>query len=266
MRSRQIAVAVLVVLNLVHVAAEAQQPQSVDDPDALLRQALRYSDLYNWSDAAPLFSRAEQLYEGRGDSRNALYAKLGRIRSTMEQLSLPEASEQLGNELDHNPILQADKQLRLFCWIVRGDIDGELDAAPMRRDWEAALKIAQELGDKKWQNRATGEIGFSMFLEGNMTAARQRVGSALMAAMLSQDVGAQIRYMGAIGQGLVLLGSYDEGLGYLDKALKVASGTPDAGYEFVVQEGRLEAVKGKGMLDAAQQLADELIAQARARG
>jgi len=266
MRSRQIAVAVLVVLNLVHVAAEAQQPQSVDDPDALLRQALRYSDLYNWSDAAPLFSRAEQLYEGRGDSRNALYAKLGRIRSTMEQLSLPEASEQLGNELDHNPILQADKQLRLFCWIVRGDIDGELDAAPMRRDWEAALKIAQELGDKKWQNRATGEIGFSMFLEGNMTAARQRVGSALMAAMLSQDVGAQIRYMGAIGQGLVLLGSYDEGLGYLDKALKVASGTPDAGYEFVVQEGRLEAFKGKGMLDAAQQLADELIAQARARG
>src|SRR5581483_1123681 len=72
--------------------------------------------------------------------------------------------------------------------------------------------------------------------------------------------------MGAIGQGLVLLGSYDEGLGYLDKALKVASGTPDAGYEFVVQEGRLEAFKGKGMLDAAQQLADELIAQARARG
>jgi CHAT domain-containing protein len=221
--------------------------------------------LYNWSDAAPLFSRAEQLYTARGDTRNALYAKLGGIRSTMEQVSLPEASEELGEELDRNPVLQTDNNLRLFCLVVRGDIDGELDAAPMRRDWEAALEIAQRLGDKKWQNRATGEIGFSLFLEGDMAAARQRVGSALMGAMLLQDTGAQIRYLAAIGEGLALLGSYDEALGYLDKALLVASGTPDAGYQFMVQEGRLEALKGLGKLDAAQALADELIVQAQER-
>jgi CHAT domain-containing protein len=245
--------------------ALAQQDKSMDAPDALLKQALRYGDLYNWSDAAPLFSRAEQLYTERRDSRNALYAHLGRIRSTMEQLSLPEASEELGNELDHNPLLQADMELRLFCLIIRGDIDGELDAAPMRRDWEAALKIASALGDKKWQNRAGGEIGFSMFLEGEMTTARQRVGGALMGAMQLQDTGAQIRYLAAIGQALVWLNSYDEALSYLEKALKIADANPDAGYQFIVQEGRLEAFKGMGKLDAAQQLADELIAQARAR-
>src|SRR6185437_10379822 len=38
--------------------ALAQQAKSTDDPDVLLKQALRYGDLYNWSDAAPLFSRA----------------------------------------------------------------------------------------------------------------------------------------------------------------------------------------------------------------
>lgn len=254
-----------VALGIVCALCDAQQLSSGDNPDALLKQALRYGDLYNWSDAAPLFAEAEQIYTQRGDGRNALYARLGRIRSTMEQLSLPEVSQQLGDELDDNPLLQTDKELRLFCLVVRGDIDGELDAAPMRRDWDAALKIAQELGDKKWQNRASGEIGFSMFLEGEMTPARQRVGSALMRAIAMHDVGAQIRYLAAIGQGLVLLGSYDEGLGYLDKAMKIADGIPEAGYQFLIQEGRLEAYKGLGKLDAAQQLADEIIAQARSR-
>jgi CHAT domain-containing protein len=254
-----------VALAIVWSMADAQPPASTHDADASLKQALRYGDLYNWSDAAPLFAKAEQIYTLRGNSRDALYARLGRIRSTMEQLSLPEISEQLGDELDQNPLLRADDELRLFCLIVRGDIDAELDAAPMRRDWEAALKLAQTLGDKKWQNRANGEIGFSMFLEGEMTPARQRVGSALMGAMAMHDRGAQIRYLAAIGQGQVLLGSYDQGLGYLDKAGKIADGIPEAGYQFMVQEGRLEAYKGLGKLDAAQQLADELILQARAR-
>jgi len=68
-----------------------------------------------------------------------------------------------------------------------GDIDGELDAAPMRRDWEAALKLAQALGDKKLENRASGELGFALFLEGDMTPARQRVAGALMGAMMLGD-------------------------------------------------------------------------------
>lgn len=256
---------VILALGIVGAVADAQQPPSGDDPDALLKQALRYGDLYNWSDAAPLFRKAEQIYAQRGDTRNALYARLGTIRSTMEQLSLPEISEQLGDELDQNPLLRSDDELRLFSLVVRGDIDGELDAAPMRRDWEAALQIAQKLGNRKWQNRASGEIGFSMFLEGEMTPARQRVASALMGAMAMHDAGAQIRYLAAIGQGLVLLGSYDEGLAYLDKAMKVADGIPEAGYQFMVQEGRLQALKGMGKLEAAQQLADELLAQSRAR-
>jgi len=264
MKTRRLIVATIT-LGIAWAIADAQQPTSADDPDALLKQALRYGDLYNWSDAAPLFSEAEQIYTQRGDRRNALFARLGRIRSTMEQLSLPEISEQLGDELDQNQLLRTDNELRLFCLIVRGDIDGELDAAPMRRDWEAALKIAQELGDKKWQNRASGEIGFSMFLEGEMAPARQRVGSALMGAIAMHDAGAQIRYLAAIGQGLVLLGSYVEGLGYLDKAMKIADGIPEAGYQFMVEEGRLEAYKGLGKLDRAQQLADELIVQSRAR-
>lgn len=235
-----------------------------DDPDALLKQALRYADLYNWSDAAPLFIRAEQLYEARGDARNAFYARLGRLRSTMEQVSLPEVSRQLGVELDENPLLQSDKELRLFCLMVRGDIDGEIDAAPMLRDWEAALKVAQALGDKKWENRASGEIGFAMFLQGDMAAARQKVSGALIGATMLQDTGAQIRYLAAIGQAFAQMESYEGALGYFEKALQVAARNPDVGYPYLVHQGRLQALRGMGKLDAAEQLAGEIIAQARA--
>jgi CHAT domain-containing protein len=253
----------LLICGAICTAARAQA--TVDDPDALLKQALRYGDLYNWADAAPLFSQAEELYVARGDNRNALYAHLGRLRSTMEQLSLPEVSEELGLDLDNNPLVQSDNELRLFCLIVRGDIDGEIDAVPMRRDWEAALSIAQTLGDKKWENRASGEIGFALFLAGDVTTARQKVTAALIGATMLQDAGAQIRYLAAIGHGFVQLGSYEDAMGYFDKALKIAAAIPDAGYQFVVNEGRLQAFRSMGKLDAAQELADDIIAHARAK-
>ncbi len=262
MRIRRVA-AGLFLCGAVCIFALAQP--TADDPDVLLKQALRYGDLYNWADAASLFTQAEQIYTKRGDSHNALYAHLGRLRSTMEQLSLPEVSEELGAELDMNPLLQSDNELRLFCLMVRGDIDGEIDAVPMRRDWEAALKVAKALGDKKWENRASGEIGFSLFLEGDMTAARQKVAGALLGAMMLGDTGAQIRYLAAIGHAFVQMGSYDDSLGYFDKALKIAASNPDTGYPFLVNEGRLQAFRGMGELDAAEQLADEIIARARSR-
>src|SRR6266567_4396951 len=247
------------------VCTFAQAQTTSDDPDVLLKKALHLGDLYNWADAAPLFTQAEQLYAARSDNRNALYAHLGRIRSTMEQLSLPEVSQELGADLDKNPLFESDKELRLFCLMVLGDIDGEIDAAPMRRDWEAALKLAQALGDKKLENRASGELGFALFLEGDMTSARQKVAGALMGAMMLGDTGAQIRYLAAVGHAYVQLGSYDDALGYFDKALKIAAANPDAGYQFVVNEGRLQAFRGMGKLDAAEQLANEIIAQAQAR-
>src|SRR2546430_17370140 len=133
------------------------------DPGALLSQALRRGDLYNWSDAEPLFAEAERLYSQRGDARNALYARIGHIRSTMEQLSLPETSAMLDEQLQRNSILRTDKQLRLFCLAVKGDIDGEFDSKPMRRECEEALVIACELEIKKMQNLHSDDELFAKF-------------------------------------------------------------------------------------------------------
>src|SRR5436853_40532 len=146
-----------------------------------------------------------------------------------------------------------------------GDLYNWADAAPMRRDWEEALKLAQALGNKKLENRASGELGFALFLEGDMASARQKVAGALMGAMMFGDTGAQIRYLAAVGHAYVQLGSYDDALGYFDKALKIAAANPDTGYQFLVNEGKLQAFRGMGKLDDAEQLASEIIAQARAK-
>src|ERR1017187_10089925 len=98
---------VLALLVCATASIVAHGQTNTDDPDQLLKQALRFADLHNWSDAAPLFTRAEQIYNSRGDARNTLYAHLGRLRSTMEQLSLPQTSEELGAELENNQLLKS---------------------------------------------------------------------------------------------------------------------------------------------------------------
>src|SRR5260370_4874876 len=76
----------------------AQAQTTTDDPDVLLKKALHLGDLYNWADAAPMFTEAEQLYTVRGDGRNALYAHVGLLLSLMAKLSLPEVFEELAAE------------------------------------------------------------------------------------------------------------------------------------------------------------------------
>src|SRR5205823_9245650 len=50
-----------------------------------------------------------------------------------------------------------------------------------------------------------------------------------------------------------------------DKALKTAAADADAAYQLVDNAGRLHAFRSTGKLDSAEQLANEIIAQARAR-
>jgi CHAT domain-containing protein len=256
---------IALLLCFVLVSPTVARPE-VADPQASLKQALHFADLYNWSDAGPLFAQAQQLFEAQGDERDALYARFGRIRSTMEELSLPQTSQQLATELQTNPLLNSDQRLRAFALSVKADIDGELDAEPMRRDWEEVYKLAKVLNDSKLENRAAGEIGFAAFLEGDLDEARHHVAGALLKAQATGDVGAQIRYLAAIGTAQVLAGNNDDALGYFDKALKIANAHPDSGYQFLIQEGRVQALIAAKRFDAASQLSRGVIAEAKARG
>ena len=197
------------------------------------------------------------------DQRNALYAKLGRLRSTAEQGNVRTISAQLETELATNPLLLQDKQLRMFCFIVKGDVDDEVNSSAMGHDWEQVQALATELGNKKWQYRALAQLGLVAFYEGDLATARKNVGGALAAATAAGDAGAQIRFLTVLGTGLVYTKMFEQAIPYLEKALQVASLTPDAGYQFSTNEARLDALIGLKQFDAAQALADDMLKHAR---
>lgn len=223
-----------------------------DEPQDLLRRALYFADLYNWRATRTDFTRAAELFETAGDKRNALYARLGAIRAGANPAPIPVVSYQLEQELATNPILQSDKELRMFCLIVKGDFDGEIDTPAMRRDWSEVAALARELGNAKWQYRAQGQLGFADFYDGDLPGAQRKVAEALIAATTAKDIGAQIFYLSTTANGLQSQGMNDQAIQYADRAIAIAAANPDTGYPVIAQQARLSAMVRAGRLDPAE--------------
>jgi CHAT domain-containing protein len=248
------------------VAPWTQSPgQDKAAANAKLEHALYLADLYNWDDARDDFATAESMFQAEGDERNALYAKLGRIRATADQRALPTTATWLGSELEKEQLLQTDKHLRLFCLIVKGDIDGEIDAGSMREDWQQVQDLATQLAEDKWQYRALAELGIAAFYNGDLATAGKNVATALRAATQAGDAGAQVVFLTALGIGMRESHMNAEALAYFDKALKVAAGVEDIGYPFLTKEALLENLIDLKRDSDAQKLADEILAQAQRR-
>ena len=80
-------VAAVVAFLCAPLAAQSRPPES--NPKRLIEKADRLAWLYNWYLAGPIYAEAEMQFERAGDSRNALYAKIGRLRSEWETMSSP---------------------------------------------------------------------------------------------------------------------------------------------------------------------------------
>jgi CHAT domain-containing protein len=240
---------------------DGQQPQ----PQELLSHALRLADLYNWEDAGPEFAEAEHLFVEADDQRNALYAKLGRIRSHIDrdQQMLPAVVAELAEELEDVPLLQNDKELRMFCHIVKGDIDAEINTGSMKQDWTQVQTLAQDLGNTKWPHRALAQLGIAAFYDGDLQTARKDVGAALAAATKAGDVGGQMRILMIAATGLNESKMYEQALAFVDNSIKLANGTPDTGYQFPAQELRINILIALKQLDTAQRLDQEALTRAR---
>ena len=52
-----------------------------NDPEALLAEANHLAWLFNWPEGEPLYARAEELFKEKGDKRDEIYARVGRIRA-----------------------------------------------------------------------------------------------------------------------------------------------------------------------------------------
>ncbi len=238
---------------------------AADSAQESLDRALHLANLYNWMAAAPHFVNAERLFGAAGDHRNALYSKLGRLRANaeLEQKSMLATSLQLTDFLASNSILQTDKQLRLFCWIVKGDLDTAINTGAMRRDWEAVQTLASDLGNRQWQYRARAQLGVAAFYEGDLETARTNVASALADATAANDVAAQARILVMLGNALNESRMFEQALPYFDKAAKLSGAMPEAGYPFTLHQARFAALVGLKRFAAADSLARDFLVQAQ---
>ena len=224
-----------------------------------LQKADHYADLYNWADARPFFLAADRgLRRGSADQ---IHAHLGYLRATMEERSLTELSNYLASVLK-TPAVAADPRLRLWCLGIKGDVDGEMDSASARADWEEAYQVAAQLGDKKWESRSLAEAGFEAYLQGDIATGRSSVAGALVAAHQTGDIGAQIRYLSAIGTGIEWNGAYKEALVYFEKASALAQQHPDSGYPFFTVAGEIETLIKERDFNAAERLVKQASAVA----
>jgi hypothetical protein len=118
-----------------------------DDPHRILAEANGYYWTHNFPAASPLYERAEKLFEQAHDDRNALYAKVGAVRSQL-QVPFGEMSVLIAAQLKM-PLVRRDPELQLWCLGVKGDADLELNAGAARKDWEEAKSLAEQLGQKQ---------------------------------------------------------------------------------------------------------------------
>src|SRR6266849_9250923 len=227
-------------------------PKTSNNPEALLEEANRLAWLFNWPKAEPLYVRAEELFREKRDTRNETYARVGRIRAQSERMSWVDVSDMLGQQLEV-PVAKTDPKLRLWCLAAKGYTDLEINPASAKRAWTEAQAIAHQLEETQWESRAKGELGIIGFLEGDSRRAATMVGDALLSAMASGDLGAQVRYLEILGYGFDEVKRYGEALAFFERAIKITSATPDAGFPFMAFEGQSDALVGLGRPQEARQ-------------
>jgi len=233
------------------------------DIAARLAEADRLAWLTNWYAALPIYTEVEEATSQAGSRRDATYAKFGRLRGLIQVLPLPDISEQIAGDLD-TPLAKRDRRLRLRGLTVKGDIDLEWDVLAAERDWREVRQITRELNDSGWENRANGELGMVAFLRGNTGEATKLVQQAYQTAEETGDIGGQLRYMGTIAEGLRLAGYASLALGYVDRALRLASEHPETGFPFVAYSSKVRTLLALKQLDEAERFAKTAMMQAKA--
>ncbi|HEY5174762.1 MAG TPA: hypothetical protein VII95_04265 [Terriglobales bacterium] len=248
----------------INTSGRSEHPERSTDPQVLLSAANRLYWLNNGPKAAPLYAKAESLFANRGDTRNELYAKIGRLRSEAETMSFVDLSRFLNDQLQ-NPIMRNDPKLRVWCLAAKGYTDIEIDYRAEKQDWLEAQQIAKSLGNDRLATRASGELGVIAFLEGNSSRAAKLLGGALVSTMANGDEGGQIRFLEMLGNGLVEVNRPSDALMFFERAIKIAEADEDSGLPFMGYEGKAQALVALGRPDEAKRVLQDALAKARSQ-
>jgi len=242
----------------------AQTRPSEANPKRLIEKADRLAWLYNWYMAGPLYAEAEKIFEQGGDHRNALYAKIGCIRSEWESMSFREVSEYLAAELESD-LVQSDEELRLWLLDAKGSVDLEVNVGAARLVYEEFRDLARKRADKAREARASGELGIIAFMEGETGKSLELLADALRTSIELKDVGAHIRYLNLMGNGLTLYGRPEDAIRYYDRALQLVRSTPELDTSTMAIAGKARALVALGKRAESEKLFQDALDLARRR-
>jgi len=222
-------------------------------PEALLKRADEMAWLNNWIGAAPLYSRAEIEFTQQHQLSKALYARVSQIPAHSESsTTFPQQIAVLRQDL--TVPAARDQKTRLRILTVLGMLEVNYDAGMARATWAEVEKLALHSHHYLLATRAIGEQGIAAFLLGDIATAKKDVLKAWMIAKID-DPAAHIRYASMYGTGLVALGKYQEALGPLNEAIRVARKTPGVAYPTIAITAKIQALSGLGQYKAALALA-----------
>jgi CHAT domain-containing protein len=236
-------------------------------PDDLVAQADRLADQGNWSAAGPLYSRAEEAFHAKGDARSEIYARIGRLHRDEEAGSY-RAVRMEAERILNSPIVQNGPALQIRALSLIGTIDLNLNTAAARDDWTRVREIAAKIGDQKWENRATGQLGLVAGVSGNIAAAGLALYSAMAKAEQLGDAPAYLHFATWLANGMAVNGMADRALGILDRADEFATkhGYAELPLQLTIARVRAlmnlpEVQRKRGLTDASK-LIPVLLAQA----
>ncbi len=206
-----------------------------------------------WTDAQPLYLKAQQLYTDQRNPSKALYAKVSQIPPD-ESGSIPAKILGLTRDLE-KPEAQ-DPETRLRILTIRGMLETNYDASQARSTWEEVKKLAWKRGHFELASRAEGEQGIAAFILGDTDTAKKQVVRAWGLSKVEHDPGATVRYASVFGAGLVQLHRFKEALMPLDQAIKIASSNPALAYPTIAVYAKIDALAGLKQYDSALALAN----------
>ena len=253
----RIAAGLLLAVLLSVVGCQVLRWRNPASPEALLKRADEMSWLNNWIAAEPLYRQAEFQFTQRHQFSKALYARVSEIPAHSESsTSVPTQIALLRSDLllpeAHDP------ETRLRILTILGMLEVNYDSGMARETWTQVEDLAIRQHHYLLASRAIGEQGIAAFLLGDMATAKKDVVKAWMVAKTA-DPGAHIRYASMYGTGLVELHKYNEALGPLNEAIKVAKDTTGAAYPTIAITAKIEALSGLGKSQEALALArDEM--------
>ena len=224
-------------------------------PEALLKRADEMSWLNSWIQAEPLYRQAEAEFIQRHQLSKALYARVSQMPAESESsISIPKQIALLRADLELQEAKDPETRLRILT--ILGMLEVDYDSGMARQTWSEVESLANKQHHYLLAVRAVGEQGIAAYLLGDITTAKRDVVKAWTVAK-ALDPGAHIRYASMYGVGLVDQHKFQEALGPLDEAIKVAGKTRGAAYPTIAIDAKIEALSGLGRNEEALALAAE---------